>query len=149
MDAKEVANLFQFYRHELLNHLQVIQGYVKLGNTDKADEKMSNLFELLHHERNLLNMKIPTVFLWMLTCNMNDQQYKVSCSIKFEGNLDASSAEAYIAECLEKTMEDIKHKYSGERVYPVHIIFKENHKKYRIEVRVNNEMESEFDLFPS
>lgn len=123
MEAKEVVNFIQFYRHDLLNHLQVIQGYTKLGKLEKADANLSKLFEYLHKERNLLNLNIPHVFLWFLEFRMKYKRYQLSYTIDME-NIKLTDADSSIRTKLEQIMLDIDETCRLDTMYRVHVNFK-------------------------
>lgn len=148
MKPSEAVDLIQFYRHELLNHLQIIQGYMKMGNLDKADKAMNKLFESLHMERHILSLNIPNVFLWIFKSQMKYQHFKITYSVEIE-NKNISSLDGYITESLEQTMQEIIRNYNEEKVYRVHLAFKEEQENGRLEISVDNEIITQIELFTS
>lgn len=148
MEAKEVVNLVQFYRHELLNQLQVIQGYMQIGNMEKTNANMNKLFESLHKERELLSLGIPNVFICIFKWNMAYQQFKISYSIDLE-NRNIADSDEYITKKLNQVMQDIKQKYKEEKVYQVHLAFKENKSSCIVDVSIDGEVIEQFEVFIS
>lgn len=75
MEEKEVVQVIQHYRHELMNQLQVIHGYVSMNKLDQVKDKMATCMKYYEEERKLLNLSTPQFILWVLAFN---QLYKNS-----------------------------------------------------------------------
>ncbi|QKY69573.1 Spo0B domain-containing protein [Lentibacillus sp. CBA3610] len=68
MEEKEVIQLLRHYRHDLMNHLQIVQGYLSMGKMEKAQKKLTNYMQLLQEEGKLVNMHAPA-FVFYIYCN--------------------------------------------------------------------------------
>lgn len=66
MSKQDFMELLQFKRHELMNHLQMIQGYIHLDKKDAALEKVSAIVHEENQERKLIHLNIPTFTWWLL-----------------------------------------------------------------------------------
>ncbi|MDC3412461.1 Spo0B domain-containing protein [Aquibacillus sp. 3ASR75-11] len=69
MKENEVIDILSHYRHDYLNQLQLIQGYVMMGKTDKVQQKLNEIVALAHEERKLSNLHIPKTALWIIRFN--------------------------------------------------------------------------------
>ena len=149
MEAKEVVDIIQSYRHDLLNDLQIIQGYVKLGKMEKVDDNLTKLFEFFHKERELLNLNIPHVVVWFKEFRMKYNQFKLGYSIHAD-NIKLTDADLYIKEKLDQIIQDIQQRSDDANVYTIHVDFIENENDCTINVSVDlNERSEEQELPPS
>src|SRR5699024_5790445 len=69
MEEKDVVVLLQNQRHDMLNHLQIIQGYLSMGNTEKVKDKMETWLDYFNEERKLFNLNAPLFALWIMQFN--------------------------------------------------------------------------------
>ncbi|HLR41333.1 MAG TPA: Spo0B domain-containing protein [Virgibacillus sp.] len=69
MEEKDVVGLLQNQRHDMLNHLQIIQGYLSMGNTEKVKDKMETWLDYFNEERKLFNLNAPLFALWIMQFN--------------------------------------------------------------------------------
>lgn len=143
MQADEVLEFIQFYRHELLNKLQVIQGYVQMGRTEKANHYFEELFTNFAKERKLIHLNIPHVFLWFYQYKKENPQFNLSYSVEIQTSLN--SADMYIKNNLEQIMQDIKEKCDPKKIYRIHLNFYEHGDDNMISVQVDlSEKETQF-----
>lgn len=138
MEAKEVTDILQHYRHHLLNELQIIQGYVKLGNTEKADMYLNKLFTHFHHERNFLNLNIPHVFLWFFETKMKYRHFQFSYTIATETK-KLTHADMYMKRKLEQIMENIERRCKEDKLYAVHLELKDDKERVLIQISVDSD----------
>ncbi|GEM_PF-5688263 len=136
MKTEDVVNLIQHYRHDILNQLQVVQGYVKIGNLKKVDDSMSQLLEYFYQERKLLNLNMPNVLLWFLQFRERYENFRLTYDIDIE-NKEMKTADHFIIERLEKIMEDVQKCCKDDMLYQVEIEFKDNLDACEISVYVD------------
>lgn len=147
MEAKEVVSIIQSYRHDLLNDLQIIQGYVKLGKMEKVDDNLNKLFAFFHKERKLLNLNIPHVVIWFLEFRMKYNQFKLDYSIRVD-DIKLTDTDLYIKEKLDQIIQDIEQRADDENVYTIHVDFTENEKGCTINVSIDLKERSAEDNIP-
>ena len=147
MEAKEVVGIIQSYRHDLLNDLQIIQGYVKLGKMERVDDNLNKLFAYFHKERKLLNLNIPHVFVWFMEFRMKYNQFKLGYSIKVD-NIKLTGADLYIREKLDQIIQDIKKRADDVTVYTIHVDFTANENGCTVNVSIDLNDRSAGDEFP-
>lgn len=61
--------LLRHARHDWLNKIQLIQGYISLNNVERVKEILSDIIAEAHQESNLSNMYIPEFASLLLTYN--------------------------------------------------------------------------------
>lgn len=125
MKPADVVNIIQHYRHDILNQLQVIQGYIKLDDYKKVNATMSQLLEYFYQERKLLNLNMPHVLLWFLQFNIKYENIKLTYDIDIE-NKNMQTADLFITDRLERILEDIQRHGRDDKLYQVEVEFKDN-----------------------
>lgn len=145
MDAGDVVKLIQYYRHDLLNHLQVVEGYIQLGNLKKAETAMRELIDHLSQERKLDNLNIPNVFLWFQTFNQKYENFNLIYDVDIE-NKNLQEMDLLILDKLNQIMNDIKSKCRKDTVHHVEIEFKDSISDCMIAVYVDNQLEADEKL---
>ena len=78
MDEKQAIKLIQRLRHDWMNELQLILGYIQLGKQDKAEEKIHEIIEKAGQNRALDRLLIPktTIFLHLLNAEYTHFQWE-------------------------------------------------------------------------
>ncbi|GAA0448456.1 MAG: Spo0B domain-containing protein [Bacillota bacterium] len=66
MKDRDVMELLQHYRHDLMNHLQVIHGYASMGKIEKVKKKTNDTISLYQQERKLMHLQGNEFFLWII-----------------------------------------------------------------------------------
>ncbi|HLR08322.1 MAG TPA: Spo0B domain-containing protein [Bacillota bacterium] len=69
MEDSDILAILRQYRHDLMNHLQIIQGYATLGQVDKVKQKIDEYVKELNKERKLVNLNAPSFALWLIQFN--------------------------------------------------------------------------------
>ena len=140
MEAEDVVNLIQHYRHDLMNELQVVQGYIKLGNLEKVDASMTELLDYFYQERKLLSLNAPNVFLWFMQFRLKYENFILTYDIDIE-NKNLSESDIFIGNKLEQIMRDAIENCSNEALHRVEIEFKDSIDTCEIAVYVVDESE--------
>lgn len=110
MDASDVIQLLRFYRHDLLNQLQLIGGYLSMDKPASAKEKLDNYARYLDKEKKLLNLNAPSFALWLLFFNDTYQNFRMTYDIQADNShLEKEDA------LLTSQCEEIFH-YLGEHL---------------------------------
>jgi stage 0 sporulation protein B (sporulation initiation phosphotransferase) len=87
MEDADVVKLLQHYRHDLMNHLQIVQGYISMKKTDKADEKLKETIAYYDEERKLMYLHVPAFTLWIMQTNIMFDHIKLEYQVLTEKNL--------------------------------------------------------------
>lgn len=123
LEEKDAMLILQRYRHDILNELQLVSGYLQLGNAKKAEELLQNFFEHMQEERKLTQLQIPAFSLWLIEFNHTHPRYQLTYEVWADGNWEPldrillEKANAIIG-LLDRNLTD------GE-VYSIHICLKE------------------------
>jgi stage 0 sporulation protein B (sporulation initiation phosphotransferase) len=69
MNEKDVLNVLQHYRHDLMNDLQLVYGYLSMGKLDHVKKKINERMVKGNEERKLLNLGVDKFALWIIRFN--------------------------------------------------------------------------------
>ncbi|MEN2765864.1 Spo0B domain-containing protein [Ornithinibacillus xuwenensis] len=90
MEAKDVIQLLRLQRHDLMNDMQIVHGYLSMGKTEKVKAKVSDIIEAFNQERLLMNINCPKFALWLIQLKWLHNNIRFTYDIHTEiGDLEA------------------------------------------------------------
>jgi stage 0 sporulation protein B (sporulation initiation phosphotransferase) len=89
-DKEEFVHYLKHYRHDWLNHIQVIKGYLSLGKIDDAQRVLDQVVMESHDEAKVSQLGDPDLAFFLLTYNW--RQDKVTLGVEIEENSAESSS---------------------------------------------------------
>ncbi|WP_404453234.1 sporulation initiation phosphotransferase B [Virgibacillus necropolis] len=121
MEEKEVMDLLRYYRHDIMNDLQIVHAYTSMGKLEKVEEKLATYMAHFDEERKLMNLNAPNLALWLIPFNSIHPNFRFTYAIRDE-KLDISDIDEklttdcqYCITCLEEITHD-QELYEGELV---------------------------------
>ncbi|WP_183072689.1 Spo0B domain-containing protein [Oceanobacillus bengalensis] len=124
MEELEVVRLLQNYRHDLLNHLQLIQGYLSMGKKDTAESKMTELFSHFEEERKLIQLHAPKFTLWLIHFNHRYDNLRIAYNIHIDRSL--SMVDDFILTKCNKIIDLMENYTNPLELYEIQLDIKEN-----------------------
>lgn len=111
MKAEDVVQLIQHYRHDLLNHLQIIHGYASMGNIKKVEEKITKIISSYDEERKLMYLQAVEFFIWVLEFPYMYEDLRLEYDIHTEKSSISRSDIHITNQCkqLMRLIQKIKH----------------------------------------
>jgi len=79
--TEEVLDLIKLYRHDLMNDLQLIQGYASMGKFDQSNEKLKQFIHKLNIERQLQTLDAPEFIFWLLKLKLFERDIQFTMSV--------------------------------------------------------------------
>lgn len=73
--------MLQNKRHDLMNHLQIVQGYLSMGKVDVVADKMNHIIAEYEQERLLMNTQATQFILWTLQFNSKHENIRLTYKI--------------------------------------------------------------------
>ncbi|MGM8212989.1 Spo0B domain-containing protein [Virgibacillus sp. W0430] len=111
MNEEKLVQFIQNYRHDILNELQIIQGYINMEMNKKVNEKVAQVVDNFHNERKLLSLQAPKFAIWVMQFNHVYGNIRITYDMFIE-NLNLQSTDdqlvllcANLMHCLEKHSE--------------------------------------------
>ncbi|UOQ93861.1 Spo0B domain-containing protein [Halobacillus shinanisalinarum] len=87
MSKEEMIAILRHKRHDWMNQIQLIQGYASMGKVDKVQVQVDKIIQDSEQERRLLNSSAYEFSLWLLTFNLNQDQYRLTYTIQLDVDL--------------------------------------------------------------
>lgn len=81
MNENDFVRLLQFDRHDLMNDLQVIQGYLSIDKIEMVKDKIDHMISNHHKERKLIHLNAPHFTFLMLQVNHLHQNIRLDYEI--------------------------------------------------------------------
>ncbi|ASK63075.1 hypothetical protein CFK37_13425 [Virgibacillus phasianinus] len=81
MEEKEVMELLRYYRHDVMNDLQIVQAYTSMGKLEKVEEKLADYLSRFDEERKLMNLNAPNLALWLIPFNSIHPNFRFTYTI--------------------------------------------------------------------
>ena len=82
----DTVELLRHYRHDWLNQLQLISGYLGLGDKEKAEKVIEETIAAAYNESQLSNLQMPDFAEEVLTFNWKNHQYVLTFDVVCERN---------------------------------------------------------------
>ena len=146
MDEKDFIKVLQLYRHDLINHLQVIQGYVNMDQLDKVKSKVNDLWNHLNQEKILVHTDAPKFIFWILQVNHVEENIRIK--YHFIDKIKLGLIDELLTEQCKQLVEQIKNNGENFKLYEVNISFLKN-KSSQIVVNFNIQGEIKLELMMS
>ncbi|SDQ46509.1 stage 0 sporulation protein B (sporulation initiation phosphotransferase) [Virgibacillus subterraneus] len=136
MEEKDVIEILRHYRHDLLNHLQIIQGYSSMGKTDKVNAKIAEYLQLLDEERKLVNLNVPLFALSLIQFDSLHTNFLLTYHIHTE-NKDLKHIDEALVSSTSQLMNEIKDMADETELYEVCLQMCEVSSSSMIELKLN------------
>ncbi len=121
LNTSEFLQWLRLYRHDLMNDLQIIQGYATMGKYDKSNEKINQLTERLKDERLLQALNADQFAYWLLTLSLAEKQLEVTYDIDVEQS-NLSSVDQQMKTDSENIIERLFKHINEYEIKPIHIV---------------------------
>ncbi|MFC4403981.1 Spo0B domain-containing protein [Gracilibacillus xinjiangensis] len=106
MEDREVIELLRHYRHDNLNDLQLVMGYLQLGKPEKAQSKINEIIEKANRERQLDRLQIPKTMLWIYKKNWFSENVSLDYHIDMDDRT-VSLSDDLLKQRLERIFADL------------------------------------------
>lgn len=83
-----LIHLFNHYRHDWMNEIQLVYGYVKLKKYDKLEALMENIVVKVQHETNISKLGIPELIVYLFSSQAGEKELKLEVEMKQEIHLN-------------------------------------------------------------
>lgn len=81
MKENDVLQLIKYYRHQFMNDLQIIQGYLNIKKLNKVESKINEYIDDYSNERKLMDAQAPYLTLWILQFNILHKNLRLTYDI--------------------------------------------------------------------
>jgi len=106
MEDSEVIQLLRYYRHNVLNQLQLIQGYVSMNKPDIAKEKLGEYNTYLQKEQKLMDVKAPSFTIWLLFFNDTHPTIRMTYDVGIK-EMNLTDVDTFLTAQCEKMFDSL------------------------------------------
>lgn len=147
MNEQEVVRLLQYYRHDLMNELQIIHGYLSLDKVDKVKSKVEDVIINYNEERKLMNTNATRFILWVLQINQKQANIRLTYKLNFD-HLSLQSLDEELVDYCDYIINGINIYGDKQNFYEVKVKLTEDIKHSCVNVKwVINGPLSEVEYF--
>lgn len=139
MEEKDVVNVLQHYRHDLMNNLQVVHGYLSMGKIDKVESKVNECIAFFNEERKLMGLNMHKFTLWIIEFNNIYDNLRLTYQVHTE-NKNLSDYDELLVKRCNNIINRVKVSCDPLALIEVHLQLKEQTNPSQIEVNflINN-----------
>src|SRR5690625_5131197 len=123
MEDAEVVKLLQHNRHDLMNDLQIVQGYIKLKKPEKAEEKLLKTIKYYNEERKLMHVMDDQFILWLMQVNIIFSHINLEYHILTEKKLRNKGHE--LTTRCKKIISSVNETFSTHILYDISLQIKD------------------------
>ncbi|MFA5384555.1 MAG: Spo0B domain-containing protein [Eubacteriales bacterium] len=92
MDTDMFLEIIRMLRHDFLNHIQVVSGYLQLNRTEQAKQYIDEALMQINRFGEILHLKPPEVAAALLEARNMAAKYGVEIDLRAEGNPESCLA---------------------------------------------------------
>src|SRR5690625_3648810 len=131
---EDVIELLQYYRHDLMNQVQIMKGYLSMKKYDQVSHKLDELVEGFTGERKLMNLNTPEFNLWIIRFNMWHENIRISYNIHTNKPLKELDKQ-FVSQC-KQVVNSIEMSILDSELYELTIELDENVKKIELIITI-------------
>ncbi|WP_067727287.1 Spo0B domain-containing protein [Oceanobacillus damuensis] len=122
--STEIVQMLQHYRHDLMNRLQIVQGYLSMGKAEKAEEKLNEALHYYNEERKLMSLNVPEFMLWILKFNSNFNNFRLNYTIQAVNKNMHLSDSILLGNCID-IMDSCTEELDSQVLYEIDLEIRE------------------------
>jgi hypothetical protein len=147
--TEEIKQILNRQRHDWMNHVQVLMGYVSLNKTDRLKEYLQKLIRIASEERKIAQLRFSPLIVTLLTLGMKYQEWEWSVRLDASFSPTSEEDEKKLALILEQILQWVvsKGKERSDWIKIQVVLAQEDQAKLiRIEVFQDDQQETAWDL---
>ncbi|WP_343752656.1 Spo0B domain-containing protein [Lentibacillus halophilus] len=125
MEEQDVIQLLRRYRHDVLNQLQVVDGYLSMEKLEKARAKLKDYTQQLQEESKLVNLNAPFFALYVFQWDTFHPNFRLTYSIHTK-NRDLQYMDSLLVKWCNAIMHSAESKADVSKLYDIHVLIDDN-----------------------
>lgn len=121
-----LLRLFNHYRHDWMNNIQVIMGYIQLKKVDKLSDLMEKIKEKVRVESCVSKLGLPSLIVYLLSFQAEvkelELQIRIEEEIHLQKYLHADAVEQWITALLESFRREAVALKESQNAITLHFI---------------------------
>ncbi|WP_080874242.1 Spo0B domain-containing protein [Oceanobacillus timonensis] len=137
MEEKETVRLLQKYRHDLMNRLQIVSGYLSMERTDKAKQQLDEVLQYYEEERKLMRLNADTFMIWVLQFQDEYPSFALTYHVDLLETAEKSIDEQELLFTCETLLAVLTEAAEAFRVYDLflHVVERTNDWSIRMNIK--------------
>lgn len=132
METKDVVKVIGDYRHDLMNELQMVHGYLSMGKIDKVENKVKECIAFYSEERKLMSLNVPAFALWLIQFNHVHDNFRLTYQIHTE-NKKLNHFDEMLVRLSNAIIDELKITCDNMELFEIHLELKETSDPLHIE----------------
>jgi len=146
MDEHSIIHFIILYRHDLMNHLQLLSSFHNMGNITNVENKMNEIIHYYNEERKLFSLNAPKLTLYLLFFNHHYANKNLTYHVEID-NVDLSLEDEKIYNQNRQMFSSFKDKNDFVMYnWRLHIHFCNKHNAVKFSYSISNEQIEENDF---
>jgi len=138
MDEKETVGLIQKYRHDLMNRLQIVSGYLSMGKADKAKQNLDDVIKFYEEERKLMRLNADAFMIWVLQFQDKYPSFALSYRIDLLESMEKSIDAQKLLSACEELLAVLSEAAEEYHVHELFLYMKEKETCWEIRMDIND-----------
>lgn len=146
MDDHSIIHFIKLYRHDLMNHLQLLSSFFNMGNITNVENKMNEIIHYYNEERKLFSLNAPKLTLYLLFFNHHYANKNLTYNVEVD-NVDLSLEDEKIYNQNRQLFGSFQDKNDYVMYnWMLHIHFCNENNAVKFSYSISNEQIAENDL---
>lgn len=147
ISAKKAIDLLQIQKHDFLNYMQIISGYLQLGKHDKAQQFVEKAFKDITSSGTIMGLADPALGMnLMLRVHNAYREHGISIALSTTTDLRLVAGSDFNM-FLDKVISAIEEVYATDtNCWRIQIDFSENENDYNVDISLQSN-ESDFSPY--
>jgi hypothetical protein len=116
-EAERIRRIYSIKRHDWMNHIQVLMGYLMMKKEDRLKMYMQKLVERAGHERNISECRYAPLSALLLILNDRFKDWEIEWNVPNPLRLSEIAAEKKLLQILETLFQFLETKGEAEKGY--------------------------------
>ncbi|MFD1065380.1 Spo0B domain-containing protein [Oceanobacillus locisalsi] len=138
MGEEETVRLIQKYRHDLMNRLQIVSGYLSMGSADKAKYHLDNTLQFYEEERKLMRLNADTFIIWVLQFQDVYPSFTLTYHVDLLESAETSINEQKLLLTCEKLLAVLSEAAEEFHVYDLFLYIEERESDWIIRMNIKD-----------
>lgn len=138
MDEKETVGLIQKYRHDLMNRLQIVSGYLSMGKVDKAKSNLDDVLKFYEEERKLMRLNADAFMIWVLQFQDKYPSFALTYRIGLLESIEKSIDGKKLLSACENLLAVLSEAAAELHEYDLFLHMKEQETYWEIRMDIND-----------
>lgn len=143
MDEKQAIKLIQQLRHDWMNELQLILGYIQLGKQEKAEEKIQSIIKKAGQSRALDQLQLPKTTIFLHLLNAEHTHFQWEWQVESDSiNKGKYPDDEQLKQQLMDIYENLQPHFIDFEVYHAKVLFQLKQEQWKYQITIEEALDN-------